>query len=85
MDDIIEELRERSESIPVPLDLPTEDDLVNIEEQLFLPLPKEYREFLLTVSDVVLGALEPATAADPNAHNYLPELAATAWSDGLPA
>lgn len=84
MDDIVDELRQRSQPVPVPLDLPSEDDLVQVEEQLYMPLPREYREFLLLVSDLVLGSLEPATAADPHAHNYLPELAATAWDQGLP-
>lgn len=84
MDEIIDTLRERCEQIPVPLDLPTEDDLLDVEEQLFLSLPKDYREFLLNVSDVVYGAIEPTTAADPHSHNYIPEVAAQAWSNGLP-
>lgn len=84
MDEIIDALREHSEKIPVPLDLPTEDDLIDVEEQLFLTLPTEYREFLLSVSDVVLGAIEPTTAADPHSHTYIPEVAAEAWNSGLP-
>ncbi len=84
MDEIILALRERCEQIPVPLELPTEDDLIDVEEQLFLTLPAEYREFLLSVSDVVCGALEPATAADPHSHTYIPELAAEAWNSGMP-
>lgn len=84
MDAVIEELRRRAEPTPVGLDLPTEDDLVDVEEQIFLTLPAEYREFLLSVSDVVLGSIEPATAADPQLHTYLPEMAAEAWLAGLP-
>jgi hypothetical protein len=84
MEEIIETLRAYNENVPIPLDLPDEDDLIDVEEQLFLTLPSEYREFLLTVSDVVYGALEPATAADPQSHTYIPELAATAWDEGLP-
>lgn len=84
MDAVIEELRSKSEETPVKLDLPTEDDLLNVEEQIFLTLPAEYREFLLSVSDVVLGSVEPATAADPHAHTYLPDMAAEAWLAGLP-
>lgn len=83
MEDVIEQLREQAEVIPVPLDLPEEEDLVLIEEELFLPLPFELREFLLKVSDVVYGTLEPVTVADPQSHTYLPEVAATAWSLGI--
>lgn len=84
MDEVIQELRRLSEPTPVPLDLPTEDDLIDVEEQIYLTLPKEYREFLLLVSDVVLGSIEPATAADRQSHTYLPEMAAEAWMEGLP-
>lgn len=84
MDEIIQELRSRAEKIPVELDLPTEEDLIDVEEQIFLTLPAEYRQFLLSVSDLVLGSIEPATAADPQAHTYLPDMAADAWDAGLP-
>ncbi|MDO3382898.1 SMI1/KNR4 family protein [Gilvimarinus algae] len=84
MDDVIDELRDSSISVPVPLELPDEDTLVVVEEELLLPLPREMREFLLRVSDVVYGSMEPVTAADPYAHTYLPEVAALAWSQGVP-
>lgn len=84
MDDVIELLREKNETVPVPLELPDEDLLVEIEEQLLLPLPDDLREYLLYASDVVYGSLEPVTAADTRSHTYLPEVAAQAWNDGLP-
>lgn len=84
MEDIIEELRERALVVPVPLELPDEDQLVEIEEQILVPLPWEFREFLLQVSDVIYGSLEPVTVTDPHSHTYLPEVAATAWAMGLP-
>lgn len=84
MDELIDQLRERNAPIPTPLELPSSDELVEIEEQLLISLPAEYREFLLTVSDVVHGSLEPATVTDPQSHTYLPDLAALAWSQGLP-
>lgn len=83
MEEIIEELRERSESVPVPLELPEEELLVEIEEQLFINMPFGLREFLLTVSDVVFGRLEPVTVTDPQSHTYLPEVAAYAWDIGV--
>lgn len=84
MDDIIDLLHEKSEAVPVPLDLPDQDQLVRIEEELLLPIPREMRQFLLEASDVIYGHLEPVTAADPNSHTYLPEVTAFAWSIGVP-
>ncbi|MEX0740260.1 MAG: SMI1/KNR4 family protein [Pseudohongiella sp.] len=84
MEDVIEMLRERNETIPVPLELPDDDLLVEIEEQLLMSLPDDFRDYLLEVSDVVFGSLEPVTAADPRSHTFLPEVAAQAWNDGMP-
>jgi len=83
MEDVIDQLREQAEVIPVALELPEEEDLVLIEEELLLPIPFELREFLLKVSDVVYGSLEPVTVADTHSHTYLPEVAAMAWSLGV--
>ena len=71
MEEIIEQLREANEPVPVPLELPDEDQIVEIEEQLFIDIPFVFREFLLTVSDVVYGSLEPVTVTDPQIP-YLP-------------
>lgn len=84
MEDVIDELRSSAESVPVPLELPDDDTLVLVEEEILLPIPRELRHFLLSVSDVVYGSLEPVTAADPYSHTYLPEVAAQAWAAGVP-
>jgi len=84
MEEVIEQLRELNEPVPVPLELPEEETLVEIQEQILIHLPLELREFLLTVSDVVYGRLEPVTASDPQSHTYLPEVTATAWDLGVP-
>jgi len=84
VEEILDLLREYNEEVPVPLDLPDEDQLVQVEEELLLPIPRDMREYLLKASDVVFGSLEPVTAADPNSHTYLPEVAAVAWSLGVP-
>ncbi|BDM65680.1 cell wall assembly protein [Shewanella sp. NFH-SH190041] len=83
MHEVIEKLQELSEQIPVPLELPDFDQLVEVEEQILIPLPGELKEYLLYASDVVYGSIEPVTAADPGSHTYLPEVAAYAWSIGL--
>lgn len=84
MEDVYQRLRELNADVLIPLELPDEDQLVEIEEEILIPLPHEYREFLLSVSDVIFGPIEPATASDPQSHTFLPELAATAWSEGMP-
>lgn len=84
MEDVIDQLRELNETVPVPLELPEEETLVEIQEQILIHLPYELREFLLKVSDVVYGRLEPVTASDPHSHTYLPDVAATAWDLGVP-
>ncbi len=84
MEEIIEQLREQCIEVSTPLELPSDDELVLAEEQMLMPLPYEYRLFLLEVSDVVFGTLEPATAADERSHTYLPEMAAQAWDSGMP-
>lgn len=84
MEEVIEQLRELNEPVPVPLELPDEETLVEIQEQILIHLPFALREFLLQVSDVVYGRLEPVTAADPQSHTYLPEVASVAWSLGVP-
>jgi hypothetical protein len=84
MDELIEELREANQPVPIPLELPEEDDLVEVQEALFISLNEDFQQFMLTVSDVVYGTLEPVTASDPTSHTYLPEVAAIAWDAGLP-
>lgn len=84
MDEIIDELHEIAETVPVPLELPEHDQVVEAQEQILMPLPRDFLEFLLTCGDVVYGSLEPVTVADPGSHTYLPEVTATAWSLGMP-
>jgi hypothetical protein len=84
VEDVIDQLRELNEPVPVPLELPEEETLVEIQEQILIHLPYELREYLLKASDVVYGHLEPVTASDPQSHTYLPEVAANAWDAGLP-
>ena len=84
MDEIVDLIKENAISTAAYLELPSEDDLVLIEEEILLPIPKELKSFLLQVSDVVLGRLEPVTVADPGAHTHLSEVTSNAWAIGLP-
>lgn len=84
MQDIIDHLQELSETVPVPFELPTFEQLVEVEEQILIGLPGDLKEYLLYASDVIYGTYEPVTAVDPYSHTYLPEVASYAWSIGLP-
>lgn len=84
MEDVVDQLRESAIPTAAYLELPTEDDLVLIEEEILLPIPRAVKSFLLQVSDVIYGSLEPVTAADPGSHTHLPEVTANAWANGLP-
>lgn len=84
MEDIIEQLQALSEHVPVPLDLPDEDDVLEVEETLLLPIHPSLRYYLLEASDTVYGSLEPVTCADPQSHTYLADVTAQAWEEGMP-
>lgn len=82
MEEVIEQLREANQPVPVPLELPDEDQLVEIEEELFINIPFVFKEFLLTVSDVVYGSLEPVTVTT---HNRTPTCPTSPPTPGMPA
>jgi len=67
-----------------PLELPDMDDIVEAQEALLIHIPLDVRDYFLNCSHVIYGSLEPVTLADPNSHTYLPEVAAEAWSQGMP-
>ncbi len=84
MNDIIAELREKNQDRFGSMELPDDDLLVELEEEILISIPAGLKEYLLYGSDVVVGSLSPVTASDPHAHTHLPEVTATAWSLGLP-
>ncbi|WP_053981120.1 SMI1/KNR4 family protein [Marinagarivorans algicola] len=76
-------LQAAHQSPVVALELPEDDEITAIEEAIYVQIRGDYRDFLLTASDLVIGALEPATVTDPHSHTYLPELTCHAWEQGL--
>lgn len=84
MEDIIESLKRNRLDVPAPIYLPDSDELVCIEEELLISMPYDLRSFLLEVSDVVYGSLQPVTATDTQARTHLPDVAAEAWDIGIP-
>lgn len=45
VEEVIDELRERNEPVPVALELPEEETLVEIQEQILIHLPLLYVSF----------------------------------------
>lgn len=81
LSDVIAELRALNEPVPKPLRLPTEPEVNAAEEQLAVKFPADYRRYLLTASDVVYGAREPAIVIPDAGHLSLVGIAETAWNE----
>ena len=87
MDDLeqaIEVLRSLNESVPKPIPLPSETDIETMEHELGITFNRDYREFLIKASDVVLGAIEPATITVPESYTHLPTVIESAREYGVP-
>jgi len=84
MNEIVDELRDKNQDRFASIELPDDDELVLIQEQILLHLPNDLKDFLLSVSDVAYGTLQPVTATDDCSHTYLPEMTSVAWDKGMP-
>jgi len=84
MHDLIVELQAKSENTMFPEELPTEDQVQDVQDELLTPLPSTYREFLLTASNLIFSHINLSTAADEKASTHLPEVTSQAWDEGLP-
>ncbi|MGB0663671.1 MAG: SMI1/KNR4 family protein [Pontibacterium sp.] len=84
MQDILDALREHQQATTSYVELPDEDDFVRVQEEILIHVPREFQYFLSEAGDIILGAIELASANDNFAHNYLPELCANYWQLGLP-
>ena len=84
LEQAIRELRARSRVVPQPPRLPTVEEVDAAEVFLRAKLHPDYRTFLLTGSDAVVGRLEPATLANPGAHTHLLEVVRSARESGVP-
>jgi hypothetical protein len=79
--EVIGALRKLNEPVPKPLRLPNEAEVSAAEEQLGVNFPPDYRQYLLTASDVVYGSLEPAVVIPDAGHLSLTDIAETAWDE----
>ena len=80
----ISKLRELNETVPKPMRLPTEQEVADVEQELGIKFHPDYRQYLLSASDVVYGATEPATITDPDSHTHLPTICEEAWELDVP-
>lgn len=83
MEELVNALEQGSIEQSVEIEPCTDEDLIEVEEEILLPLPDVLKEFLMTASHFVYGSLEPVTVSDPQLHTHLPEITAQAWSTGL--
>ena len=84
INEAIEKLRKLNRSVPIPMCLPTEEEIVKMEKKLEVRFHPDYREYLLKASDVVYPTLEPATITNPKSHTYLPKVYQRARDWGVP-
>lgn len=81
LDQAFAALRERDTPVPIPARLPTEDEIVDAEEVLEVKFHPDFRRYLLEVSNVNVGTLEPVTLRPPEAHTDLLQLCESAWEE----
>lgn len=68
---VFDTLRQLSQPVPRPLRLPTVSEVQSVEEELGHRFHQDFRRYLLEVSDVVIGTIEPVTITNPEAHTSL--------------
>ena len=79
LNDVIQELRGLNEPVPMPMRLPTPDEVDAAQQQLGVRFHSDYRQYLLEASDVVFGGKEPCTVTPDGGHTNLLSVAQAAW------
>jgi hypothetical protein len=80
----IRELRALNEPVPHPLQLPTAEQVAQIQVKLGIKFHPDFRKYLLEASDVVYGTLEPVTITGEGGQTELSRVAPRAWESGVP-
>lgn len=78
---LVQRLRLLNEEVPTPMRLPTTDEVTAAEKELGIRFHPDLRQYLLELSDVVFGTLEPVTITDPESHTHLIDVCESAWND----
>lgn len=84
MDEIIRLLREKNEEVPIPMRLPSDQEISSAESVLNRKFHPDYKQYLREASDVVFGVLEPLVVIPKDNRLFLPKVAKEAWEYGLP-
>ena len=77
-------LRQRHAETPVKSLLPSSSDVESVETELGVVFPPDLRRYLLEVSDVFVGTLEPATLDRTDSHTHLLNIIQSARAYGVP-
>jgi len=77
----IKQLRDRNETVPTPMRLPTAEEVDAAEKEIGVQFHPDLRKYLLEASDVVFGTKEPVTVSDPEFNTHLPNVCSTAWEE----
>jgi hypothetical protein len=76
----IAQLRQCNQKVPLPLRLPTPQEIQETEHRLGLSFHPDFVYYLQHGSDCVFGTMEPVTITRPNSHTYLETVANDAWN-----
>ena len=82
--EVIAQLRNLNEPVPIPRRLPTEAEVATAEQRLGVRFHPDYRYYLLHGSDVTYGTLEPAVVTPDAGYRDLVQVATDAWKLGVP-
>lgn len=77
----IQQLRNRNETVPTPMRLPTAEEVAAAEEEIGVSLHADLKRYLLEASDVVFGTKEPVTVTDSSFNTHLPSVCESAWEE----
>jgi len=81
LDQAFAELKKRNQPVPLPARLPTKEEIEDAEEILDTKFHQDFRRYLLEVSNIHFGALEPVTLRPPEAHTDLLQICESAWEE----
>lgn len=84
LSETFERLRAKHVDTPIQPSLPTESDVNAVETGLGVSLPSDLRRFLLEVSNVSVGTIEPVTLSQVDSHTYILNVIESARSYGVP-
>jgi hypothetical protein len=83
IENVFEKLRDLHQSPPLPTRLPSITEVNDVEKTLGVKLHPDFRKYLLEVSDVCVGTLEPVTITLPKAHTDLVTVTQAARNLGI--